>query len=183
MALVGSDIETVLQDIPAPVAWGEDIRWWNFRRHLQVEYALRALFSRSEREVNATLKIWDLGCEAYTPEQLFEFFSSLMPSGYCSFSRLAHELESSIDWRRDPKPDIDFPSVVALCNALRQVVKRRLVTGDFSWISIADAQSADAPPSGSGGGWDDVTSALFSKLKKDAHGPTLDWMFAADLGL
>lgn len=185
MVLAGSVTETVLQDTAPPFAWGEDIRWWNFRRHLQVDYALRALFSRSQREGNANLKIWDLGCEAYTPEQLVEFFFSLMASGYCSFSRLANELESSIDWRRDPKHDVDFPSVLALCNALRQLVRRRLVSGDFSWISMDDAPSDDAPPygSGSGSGWDDITSALFSKLIKDAHGPTLDWMLAADLGL
>jgi hypothetical protein len=180
MAQIRSHHEIMLQAIQATAAWGNDIRWWDFRRHLQVDYALRALFSQSEREGSTILMIWDLGCEAYTPEQLLEFFSSLMASGYCSFSRLAHELESSIDWRRDPKHDIDFPSVVALCSALRQIVKRRLVSGDFSWNSMADAPSAQ---SGSGGGWDDITSALFSKLKKDAHGPTLDWMFAADLGL
>lgn len=143
---------------------------------------MRALFSRSHREGNANLKIWDLGCEAYTPERLFEFFSSLMASGYCSFSRLANELESSIDWRRDPKHDVDFPLVLALCNAIRQLVTRRLMSGDFSWISMADAPSDDAPPYGSGGGWDDITSALFSKLIKDGHGPTLDWMALQILG-
>lgn len=164
--------------VAAPIVWGQDIGWWNFRRELQVDYALSALFADSEREGNSIYKIWDLACEGYTPEQLLKFFEGLMASGSYSLSRLAHELHSSIDWRRDPAHDNDFPSVVALCCALRQIAKRRLERRDFSWDLRRDAQGGSA-----GKGWDDVTEALFSKLKKDAHGPTLDWMFAADLGL
>lgn len=160
---------------------GESIHCKRFIRKLQTDNVLTALMFDADRDMHADYRVWDLACEVYSDDQLKKIFGNLVAAEQFSMGRLAEELSSSIDVRRDPAPDMDFPSVAAACAAVKQVAKARLAKGDYLWALLDPntGRSTDRE----GNGWPAMTDALLERMLSDRIPKALNMRFARDLGL
>jgi hypothetical protein len=136
----------------------------------------------SDRDLQANLRTWDLACEVYTSEQLAQIFDELVQSGDYSFGRLTEELMSSYDRLRDPDPDMDYPSVAAVCTAVKREARARMAKGEHHWARL-DPETGRSPHRNEGHGWGAMTVALSDRMLSDKLPRALDMRFASDLGL
>jgi len=160
---------------------GESIHCERIIRKLQTDNVLTALMFDADRDTHADYRVWDLACEVYSDDQLKEFFDNLIASEQLSLGRLAEELSRSFNVRRDPAPDMDFPSVAAARDAVRQVARARLAKGDYLW-AVLDPNTGRSPDR-DGKGWPAMTDGLLGRMLSDRIPKALDMRFARDLGL
>ncbi|BBI43209.1 hypothetical protein [Pseudomonas syringae] len=165
----------------ARAAPGESIHCKRFIRKLQTDNVLNALMFDTDRDSHADHRVWDLGCEVYSDDQLKKIFEELIASEQFSLGRLAEELSRSFNVRRDPAPDMDFPTVAAARDAVRQVARARLAKGDYLW-AVLDPNTGRSPDR-DGKGWPAMTDALLERMLSEHVSKALDMRFARDLGL